>query len=158
LSAGNWNPFVYANEELDLCVRLASRGWKVGYVDKSVDHHTERYDYWKVFFGQLGLYDPKNLKNGSFGYVIRSVVEDGSFFSLLRINPEPFVLWLLGCVALATPAISSWVFPVLANIIAWLWVAHRRGWPYVLWAYLLFPQALIGIFRYRKRKLLYTVL
>ncbi len=158
LTAGNWNPAVYANEELDLYSRLRHRGGHVVYFNHNlVQHNTIQTPYWKIILAQLGLYDGANPRNGSFGYAIRSTMQDGSFASLARLNPEPFVLSLFTLLTLLVSVTISWPLGLTILSVTFLWVAQRRGLQYILLAYLLIPQAIIGMLKYRDGRIAYVI-
>lgn len=158
LDAGNWNPSVYANEELDLYARLRHRGGRIIYYAQTlVHHHTVKVEYWKIILGQLGLYNSSSPKNGSFGFAIRSTAKNGSFLSLIRLNPEPFALFFSTILGLIAGIISFWSMGLAIILLNILWISIRRGPQYILLSYLLIPQAIIGIFKYRDGHVIYEL-
>lgn len=158
LEAGNWNPSVYANEELDLYARLKRRGGRIIYYAQTlVRHHTVKAKYWKIILGQLGLYNSSSPGNGSFGYAICSTAKDGSFFSLLRLSPEPLALLLSTIFGLITGIFFFWPVGLTIILGTFWWVSVRRGLQYILIGYLLIPQAIIGICRYHDGNVVYEL-
>ncbi len=158
LDAGNWNPTVYANEELDLYARLRHRGGRIiYYAQPLVHHHTVKVEYWKIILGQLGLYNTSSPKNGSFGYAIRSTAKDSSFLSLIRLSPEPFALLLSTILGLIVGIIIFWPMGLAIILVIFLWISIRRGPQYILLSFLLIPQAIIGMFKYRDGRVVYEL-
>ncbi len=159
LDAGNWNPNVYADEEWELYARLRERGGRLIYFHQILfTHQSPALPTGRMVFRLLGLYDWRNPRNGGTGYAIRAAIQARSIFHLVALRPEYFIV-PLGTILLLVLALGG--FPqvaVFALLILALWVAVRRGLRLVPVCYLVVPQMVIGILRYRERPVHYRVL
>jgi hypothetical protein len=148
LAAGNWNPRVLANEELDLHARLRSRGEHVIFERAVlVDHFTAKLDVASKVGFLVNWRGRAGGRYGAPGQALRSCVQRGAMRHLMMLCPEPFVATPLTVIAVTLiTAGSPWIgVALLAGL--WGWIARRRGVPYIVPAYLLFPQILIGYHR-----------
>lgn len=158
LNAGNWNPSVYANEELDLYARLRCKGGRIlFYPQVSFIHFTVRPKLLKTFLQLIGIYDVRNPKNGSLGYAVRSALSQRSLGALLSINPEPFVSVISILITLLSIWSHYYALALVAIPATAFWVSKRRGFQYIAVSYLLLFQIIIGLFRYRKGKVDYQI-
>lgn len=159
LAAGNWNPNVYANEELDLYARLRKLNSRVLYIHEDLAyHHTNYVPLHKTALKLLDVFDCNNSRAGSLGLAVRSAIKGGSFREIVSLNPEPFVVPIFTMLDLSIFYLGSWIVGAALFVILFLWVARRRGIQYFPVCYLLVLHIIIGLLRYRDRKVYYFLL
>lgn len=152
LQAGDWNPLVIANEELDLHARLRARGYYLVFENAVlVDHHTSLQGAWDKLAVLLNWRGRAGYRYGAPGLALRSCLARGAALHLLALSPEPFLVapasLVFGLVSLA-----GWPWIGLSLLaMLWAWVGWRRGPRYLVPSYLLFPQVFVGMLRYGPR-------
>ena len=105
IRAGNWNPSVDSNEEIDLYTRLRPLGAIVfGFQVAMVTHRTERIPAWRLAVGNLIPGVQLGKKCYGFGQILVSRVLNGGVWNFIRWYPIPFVCWVTMMVAVATAA------------------------------------------------------
>lgn len=152
LDAGNWNPDVVANEELELHARLRGAGRRVLYMEAFGIHH---YTVAASPLRELAAaYLPlRPDRYGALGMAARAAWRAGSLGWLVRLMPEPFVL--LGLLAGGLPMLAegSWLVPTLALTGFNAWVARRRGPKFIAVVPALALVLAWGLWRYREQPL-----
>lgn len=150
--AENWDPRLFAYEEIELYTRLRQRGYHVRcFRGPFVRHYTERLPKATSLKGNF-------IRQGSVfgkrffgvGQMLAARFGDGTHWSLIRWLPDPFVLWgglIISLVLLA------WDVRMLAALIAvssiGFVVVHKS--PKYVVIYLAFlPQALHGVFHFAR--------
>jgi len=152
LAAGNWDPDIFAYEEMDLYARLRQNGARIEYVDAPMVEHRTPYVSKLERLADCIYPSPGRIgkKFYGFGQLLAARATDGALSNLMRFFPEPFVLW-------GTVLVSSWLqlaagpaaqLAVMGG--AMLWVGRKRGMALVL-VYLLLPvQAVSGWWHFRR--------
>jgi len=91
LKAGNWNPSVVANEEIDLYSRLQYLGLKVYGLDMDMVKHIAK----KIsnLHTLLTLLYPLNQRYFGFGQALKSQYIHKTLLTFIRLHPYPFIFW-----------------------------------------------------------------
>lgn len=150
LQAGNWNPGVFSNEEIDLYTRIRAGRGCVEFIDvPMIEHYTERHSSWVMLRESFFPGPVLGRKFYGFGQVVASRLSEGRMLSLVRFFPYPFMLWV-GFLALVLSALLGRA-PIGGGLfaIAAMAIAMRRGLKYIAICFGLFNQAALGFFRYR---------
>ncbi len=149
LRAGNWNPDLHANEELDLHCRLRRQGSKIGHVAGLRVWH--RTGWGSTPLNELGaLYLPwrSPLRYGAFGRVLAASLRQGHVPVLVNLFPEPFLLLLV--LLAAVLGLGPWPVALLFLIYEAV-LLSRRSWKFNA----VVPGVLLslpyGLFTYRPR-------
>lgn len=152
MDAGDWNPLVIANEELDLHARLRAKGYHLVFEDAVlVDHHTSLQRVSDKLAVLLNWRGRAGYRYGAPGLALRSCLARGAALHLLALSPEPFLV-APASVAFGVVALAGWPWVGLTMLATlWVWVGRRRGLPYLVPSYLLFPQVFVGMLRYGPR-------
>lgn len=89
LRAGNWNPSVVANEEIDLYVRIQELGYQVYGLDKKMVRHQAK----KIsnLHTLLSLIYPLNRTYYGYGQVLVSQYLHGTLGCFIKEKPYPFM-------------------------------------------------------------------
>ncbi|MDA7856273.1 glycosyltransferase [Gammaproteobacteria bacterium] len=112
LKAGNYNPGVFSNEEIDLHTRIRGVGGRVKFIDiEMIRHNTFHFSELDTF---IGFYWPTKFlgkKFYGFGQLIASRFSNNNILNLVRYFPYPFIflgslilsiaIFLIGCIFLA---------------------------------------------------------
>jgi len=159
LAAGNWDPDIFAYEEMDLYARLRQNGARIEYVDAPMVEHRTPYVSKLERLADCIYPSPGRIgkKFYGFGQLLAARAWRGSLLKLIRFFPEPFVLWGTVLIGLWLTAIGS-TLPALVLLAGGAaWVARTRGGAIVL-VYLLLPaQAVGGWPRFRNFRVLPTL-
>jgi len=142
LDAGNWNPSVIANEEIDLYSRIRHNGKHVLSLDlKMVRHMAADIPKSKIF---ISLFFPLNQRYYGFGQAIKSQWEHGTFLSFMRFHPYPFLFWLLLTSSIFFDAV--WIFFFLFAI----YISYTKRFHF-LFIYLTdLPRGFFGFISYQR--------
>jgi hypothetical protein len=149
IEAGNWNPRVIANEELDLHARLRARGGHVLFEDAIlVDHFTQLQGVTDKLAMLVNWRGRGGDRYGAPGMALRSCLASGAVRQLIALSPEPFFATPITILAIMLGLLGM-PWSGLALLLAlWGWITWRRGLPYIVPSYLLFPQLVVGVARY----------
>jgi glycosyltransferase involved in cell wall biosynthesis len=147
LAAGNWNPAVYGREEMNLYARLGLGTRVVCYVYTPMVYHYFEYHTRMVLLRRL-LYPSGGQGKVYYGYgqSIRALFVAGRLKSLIKLDYEPYLFWLLFVAALIVgvylPAFWGLLLVAmsLTCLIAWMGsgtvvrylvmpIALALGWP-----------------------------
>jgi glycosyltransferase involved in cell wall biosynthesis len=149
LQAGNWNPGVYGKEEMNLYSRLGEGKRVVRYVpEPMIYHYSESYTRAELF--KRLLYPSAGQGKVFYGYgqSVRALLRAGKLGALIRLEPEPYIVWLLLIIGIACGILLplGWGVLLLAAEILLLSVWMKPG---PLIRYLTLPlQVLTGWKRY----------
>lgn len=151
LAAGNWNPALYAYEEVELYGRLRRTTCQVVFRDVPfADHHTARLPKWRMLLGSLVPYrSVLGKKYYGAGQAFAASVRGGTLGAFIGVKPGPFIFMagvLLGLLAL----LAQWYVAALIVLLAAVVVAVRTAGLFgpVLYATWI-PQLVLGAFKYR---------
>lgn len=141
LEAGNWNPSVVANEEIDLYMKIKNLGADVYGLDRDfVKHHAKKVSNLDILYM---LFYPKNRYFYGYGQVLVSQFLHNTLYKFILHKPYPF-LYLLLFIFLA---FSLWA--LVALVILFLFVSFTKKWHYnILYISDIF-KGFIGIFTYK---------
>ncbi len=157
LEAGNYDPAVIANEELELHARLKARGLRVRYVPEfSCLHHPEGGSR----LGELAnVYVPFSRRTraryGAPGMAARAAFRAGALAQLVHLSPEPFLFPVAAIAAAALllafpPAAVVWI------LLFALFCLRNHGLGYLAAVPGISVQLAVGWFRYRARPCRWT--
>lgn len=148
LKAGNYNPGVFSNEEIDLHTRLRGIGCRVRFVDISmIRHNTFHFSKFSTFFG---FYWPTNFlgkKFYGFGQLLASRFNNNNILNLMRYFPYPFIY--LGSLILSIAIFSiGYIFSAMILTMAAIsYISYSKGIKFTL----LYPGFIIQmIFGWKK--------
>jgi glycosyltransferase involved in cell wall biosynthesis len=153
LDAGNWNPRLYSNEEVELYGRLRKAGSRVIYRDVPfVDHHTDRISKGRMLLGSIWpVRSVLGKKFYGLGQVVVAGLRGGTLLTFLRAKPEPFVFLAGIIMALSLALIGYGGAAATAALIAVLLAIKAAGTAgpivYLTWL----PQIALGLFHFPRR-------
>ena len=142
LKAGNWNPSVVANEEIDLYIRIQSLGYKVFGIDKKfVKHIAKKESNIKTL---VSLFIPQNKRFYGFGQVIVSQYKSKTLsrFILKRVYPFAYLLVII-------LSILHIPFLIVLGIMA-INVTIKKRWYYNIIYISEIIRGIFGILQYKK--------
>ncbi len=147
--SGNWNPFVPANEELELHSRLNKYNIKIYKTNKvSVLHYTVASSALNEL---LSLYFPiRKSRYGAYGYALSSAYRKGSLYELFNLSPEPLYFTIASLFIIIFLALGNYENSLLILLIYILLVWMKRSIKY-----LIVPPGIVismwyGIFQYKE--------
>lgn len=149
LQAGNWNPYLPANEEIELFARLKKNDFSIYKSDMlMVKHYTVVLSPFKEL---LGVYIPlRKGRYGAFGYALRSAYKRKALWELCKLFPEPFYFMLcLGWVGyfISIDSFTLTVLPVLGYVLA---VLRKRSAKYCVVPPGIFISLWVGLLKYKE--------
>lgn len=151
LCAGNWNPAVMENEELDLHARLRQQGYLVeGLPSVLVNHFTPGVSCLGRLLRLLNWRGMVGPRYGGLGMALTSSWNNGALVHLLSLNPEPFAAPVVIVAAMLFGLAGSWTITVAILAALSLWISCRRGVQYLAPSVLAWLQILPGIAQYRR--------
>jgi glycosyltransferase involved in cell wall biosynthesis len=149
MDAGNWNPFVPANEELELQARLKKRGFHI-YRSSLLEvyHYTAKSSALNEL---LGVYYPLNKSRyGSLGYALNSSIKNDSFLMLLSLIPETVAAFILMFSCVISVMTGMYVISFLGCAIYMAIVLKRRSWKFLVVPPGNVLSAIYGYWKYRE--------
>jgi len=131
MEVGNWNPFIPANEELELQARLKKCGFHIYRSTLlEVEHYTAKSSALNEL---LGVYYPLNKSRyGSLGYALNSSIKKGSFLMLLSLIPETVVAFILMFSCVVSVVTGMYVISFLGCVIYMAIILKRRSWKFLV--------------------------
>ena len=152
LQAGNYNPGVFSNEEIDLHTRIRAIGGRVKFVNlKMIRHHTYHFSKLSIFWGFIWPTKFLGKKFFGFGQLLASRFHSRQLSSLVKYYPYPFIYWG----SLVTAAILSYFkFALLSSaiIIAMvMYIIKYKGLGFVVLYPGLITQAILGWGKYNRK-------
>jgi len=131
LNAGNYNPRLIANEEIELYARIIRNKGKICYRSElACLHHTEKSSKWEEL---RQLYRPTGVRRerwGAPGWAAKAAKQSGTLPILIRLTPEHFLFWPVLFFAILQFLIAP-LGSLLIFILFAAWVVHRRSLPYL---------------------------
>lgn len=149
IAAGNWNPRLYSNEEMELLGRVRHYCNVIWHDRTLALHHTEKFNKLSFLFS---LFIPwKSLLGKKFygaGQVVSAGIYDGTLKEFLAVKRAPFVyIGLMFTAALAALAGLYWIAAAIAlAAVAYATKAGGRNAPITYLSWL--PQIATGVWRY----------
>ncbi|MDY0117893.1 MAG: hypothetical protein RBR59_09965, partial [Sulfurimonadaceae bacterium] len=141
LQAGNWNPSVVANEEIDLYIKIKNLGVSVFGLDINfVKHHAKKISNLDML---QTLFYPKNRYFYGYGQVLVSQFLHKTLHNFILHKPYPF-LYLLFFILLPFSFVA--IFPLT---ILFLYIAFTKKWHYNILYISDILKGFIGIFTYK---------
>lgn len=96
LAAGNWNPCVFGKEEMDLYARLGNGRRVMRYFPlPMIYHYSEFYSAGELFRRLLYPAAGQGKVFYGFGQSQRALLAVGKLGALIRLDFEPYLVWLL---------------------------------------------------------------
>lgn len=126
INAGNWNPSVIANEEIDLYTRIQSNGKHVESVNIEMVRHLAAIQSKSNIL--LSLFFPINNRFYGFGQALKSQFLHHTLLAFLYYHPLPFLFW--GLLILSFLCSIGWVF-----FLAFVFYVSLRKRPHYLIIY-----------------------
>jgi len=147
IEVGNWDPFIPANEELELHTRVIKYNYKIYKSNSiSVDHFTVVPS---SLYELMSLYFPlRKQRYGAFGYVLNATIRKKNIHNLIKLSPEPFELLFSLLILILTK--SFFLFSFIFLIFTFKLIKNRS------FKYLVVPPGIListiyGLFKYKKR-------
>ena len=149
LRAGNWNPAVFSNEEIDLYTRMRRIGGTVVWHPVlMVTHITDRVPAWRVVVGNVIPSVWMGKKCYGFGQIIASRIRGGGLWNFIRWYPVPFFCWASTLGALATGLIFGPLAGAALFAVGFGGASFAVGWKRAFLFNLLLGHAVMGIWHY----------
>ena len=149
IRAGNWNPRLFSNEEIDLYTRLRAtdcvvRSVGVPMIDHYASNSTRREKLKGLFLGGETI----GKKYYGIGQVLAARRHTGGYISLVRFFPHPFVFWgsILASTALWLLGLRRAAIVALLSGTAYVW--RKKGLQFLAVYTAFAPQAALGYGRY----------
>lgn len=148
LDAGNWNPSMIANEEVELHARLRKLGARIRYDhDFEAFHHTTGRPSLPVQLGSLYFPWRSPGRYGALGRALAASMKAGSALHLIYLVPEPFVLLLCLMALVASQEVAAGILFAAFEAV----LLSRRNWRYNAVAPALLLSLPYGLMTYRDR-------
>lgn len=148
LRAGNWNPSIFSNEEIELFARLKGVGGCVRYVDiPMIEHRTEYISILKTIFWSFipGLFGKKFY---GFGQVLAARIKNHEFLNLVRYMPYPFVFWAGIFASAVFLVVHLYIYALLAFFATVAFIWKLKGPQYLVIYSAFAVQGLLGFRHY----------
>lgn len=131
-AVGNWSDRIFANEEIDLMVRIRASGGRVSLVNIPIATHYagNKAPFREKMLGVFAL-RPDVPRTWGFGQMVRLRWRTGEVGSVVRFFPEPPLAWGGSALLLAGLVGRRKSFAIL-GLIAILTVARLRNWRFVI--------------------------
>lgn len=152
LQAGNYNPGVFSNEEIDLYSRIRAIEGKVKFVNiKMIKHHTYHFPKLSILMGFIWPTKFLGKKFFGFGQLLASRFYNRQLSSLIRYYPYPFVYW--GALIFSSILIffkqtllSSFILTAMG-----MYIIQRKGAGFLILYPGLISQAILGWHKYNRK-------
>ncbi|MBI3416399.1 MAG: glycosyltransferase [Verrucomicrobia bacterium] len=156
LAAGNWNPCVLANEEIELHARLRKRGFRIRYDERVwCRHYTlDASPLQTLRRAYVPLTARERMHFGSYGLAVRAAIRAGSLFQLMRIAPDPWLALLTAVLLLVPPFRIADVLVLIASCVL---IARLRSFAYLAVCPARVLHLIFGLLSYRDRPMLYRL-
>lgn len=143
IDAGNWDPRIASNEEIDLHVRLRASGGRVRLVDTPMARHLAPGSKGISERARAALFGSTPRRGCGFGQVLRANTQRGQLHQLIKYFPEPFLVWT-GLLTVLTGAIRQTAATVAGGAGLLAVAAVRRSPKFVVVAAALMVHAIRG--------------
>lgn len=151
LKAGNYNPSVFSNEEIDLHTRIRGIGGRVKFVNiQMISHHTQKFSKLSTF---VGFYWPSKFlgkKFFGFGQLLASRFKNKNILNLIRYFPYPFIFWSSIIITIILYSFGANYLSIAAIITMVIYITYQKGFKFLLLYPGLLPQVLVGWQKYNK--------
>ena len=149
IDAGNWNPCIFSNEEIELYTRLRSNKYNVIFVDKPmIKHYTERYTSMKKLIMNFAPSAGLGKKFYGFGQILRARYQQKDFYSLLRYFPYPFVYWICLFITIIFICIGFKKLALIPLLSGATYIFIFKGYQYIALYVAFIIQAIVGFGKY----------
>lgn len=149
LKAGNWDPSIFAGEEMELYSRLRAGQRSVRFVNVPfVLHYTDKYDplqyLLRLLHPALGL----GKQWYGMGQILAARIRNRNILSYIRLEPYPFACWSGIAIGIVSGLTGNWPLgvSVAASIFALIFVT--RGWKSLVIHTAKILPALVGWIKY----------
>ena len=152
LSAGNWDPSIFSNEEMELYSRLRSGERSIRYVDVPlVIHCTQKYDRVHTLLRLLAPSFGLGNKWYGIGQILSARMRKRDLYAYIRIEPYPFLYWGGISIGFVFWLAGSWILGASIAISTLTLISVKRGCKsLVIHSAQLLP-ALVGWTKYNPR-------
>lgn len=152
LKAGNWNPAIFSNEEMELYSRLRNGEKSIRFIEiPQVFHHAHKTG---IFRALLSLIAPRfglGKKWYGIGQILKARVQNHGLYSYIKMEPYPFVCWTGIISWLVCFLAGQWVLGTLILFFVFVLVSiRRRPKSFVIHSIQILP-ALIGLTKYNSK-------
>ncbi|MGI6649733.1 MAG: glycosyltransferase family 2 protein [Bacillota bacterium] len=151
IQAGNWNPCIFSNEEIDLYTRLRNCGYAVVFVNiPMIRHYTERITKISTLIRCFIPSARLGKKFYGFGQLLKSRYLNNDIYSLIRFFPYPFVYWICLIIAIFIAWIGYSMYALIPLVFGITFTVKYKGYQYIALYTAFIVQALMGIGKYEK--------
>lgn len=141
LKAGNWNPSVVANEEIDLYIRIKNLGFDVFGLDCDfVKHHAKKVSNLDMLYN---LFYPKHRYFYGYGQALVSQYLHKTLFKFILHKPYPFLYLFLFSI------LPFCRFLVIALVILFIYISISKKWHYNILYISDILRGFLGMFKYK---------
>lgn len=150
IEAGNWNPRIFSNEEIELYTRFRNCGYNVVYLNKPmIKHYTENVakisKLIMIFCPSAGL----GKKFYGFGQMLRSRYQNNDIYSLVHFFPYPFIYWICLILAIIIVCTGHALLALIPIAIGVLFIIKYNGYQYIALYTAFIVQAVVGACKYK---------
>lgn len=150
LDAGNYNPSVFANEEIDLYTRIRSIGGRVKFIGTDmICHHTLKFSKLEVALGFLWPTKFLGKKFFGFGQLLASRARNRELSSLVRYYPHPFMFFGSLLFSALLLVVNLYFCAVVILVLMAVYITITKGVKFLFLYPGLLIQAILGWRRYR---------
>ena len=149
LKAGNYNPSLFSNEEIDLYTRLRANGIRIKFVNKNMVYHVkENYSKFYILIGNLIPTSLYGKKYYGIGQVLNARIKSKNIMPFIRFFPYPFVFLTMIIFSLYSYLYLSAVFTISIFTMSILYLLKDKGLNYMFLYLAFIPQSLLGWWKY----------
>ncbi len=152
LKAGNWNPSIFSNEEMELYSRLRNGRRSIKFVEiPQVFHHAYKTG---TLHAILSLIAPRfglGKKWYGIGQILAARIQEHGLYSYIKMEPYPFVCWTGIISWMACGLSGQWILGTFILFSVSVLVSVRKGCKsFLIHSSQILP-ALVGFTKYNPR-------
>ena len=149
VDAGNWEPGVYSNEEIDLYTRLRGIGCTLRFADAPmIEHFVERQPKWRILLENFFPGKILGKKFYGFGQVLEARVKSRQLVNFIRYFPYPFVYWVTILIAIFFVTIGLPIPAFVIFIVGIAYILRVKGFNFIALYLALLVQGVLGYRRF----------
>lgn len=152
LKAGNWNPAIFSNEEMELYSRLRNGEKSIRFIEiPQVFHHAHKTGTFRALLSLIAPRFGLGKKWYGIGQILAARIGDHTISSYVRMEPYPFICWGGITFWLACGLVGQWVLGTLILFCVFALISiRRRPKSFVVHSIQILP-ALIGWTKYNSQ-------
>ena len=131
LNAGNWNPSIFSNEEIDLYTRLRAKTYRVIFIDLPMIRHYTRKESYLAILSNLFRKSKAGKKYYGFGQILHARIRNGDIYDFIKYNHYPFVYFFVLIVSIillfSFISLSIFIFGF-----ALVYISIFKGYKYII--------------------------